>query len=133
MADVFVDTFYFLARISQQDAAHDRALELSKQITGRAITTAWVLTEVADALSAPHQRGLAIALFDALRHESQVTIIAPEVAIYERGWQLYRERPDKAWSLTDCISFAVMNDLKLRDALTGDKHFEQAGFIALLR
>ena len=56
-----------------------------------------------------------------------------EQALYERGWQLYRDRPDKSWSLTDCISFVVMNDMNLRDALTGDKHFEQAGYVAILK
>ena len=55
MTDVFADTFYFLARLSQNDAAHDRAVELSRQISGRVVTTAWILTEVADALNAPPQ------------------------------------------------------------------------------
>jgi hypothetical protein len=46
---------------------------------------------------------------------------------------LYFQRRDKEWSLTDCISFTVMSDEGLTDALTGDHHFEQAGFTALLR
>jgi predicted nucleic acid-binding protein len=133
MTDVFADTYYFLARLSQQDAAHGRAIEVSRQISGRVVTTAWVLTEVADALNAPHQRTLAVTLYDALLADTRVTIVPPERAVYERGWQLYRERQDKSWSLTDCISFVIMTDLSLREALTGDKHFEQAGFIALLR
>ena len=53
--------------------------------------------------------------------------------MFQRGLRLYEERPDKEWSLTDCLSFVVMKDENLREALTGDQHFEQAGFIALLK
>ena len=51
----------------------------------------------------------------------------------ERGLALYRARPDKAWSLIDCISFMVMTERGITEALTGDHHFEQAGFRAPLR
>ncbi|MCU0535569.1 MAG: hypothetical protein MUD14_16890 [Hydrococcus sp. Prado102] len=47
-------------------------------------------------------------------------------------WLLYKQRPDKGWSLTDCISFVVMEQLKIKQAFTCDRHFEQAGFINLL-
>ena len=50
-----------------------------------------------------------------------------------RGVALYAERPDKDWSLTDCISFVVMRTMDITEALTGDRHFEQAGFTALLK
>ena len=50
-----------------------------------------------------------------------------------RGVALYAERPDKDWSLTDCISFVVMRKMDITEALTGDRHFEQAGFTALLK
>jgi uncharacterized protein len=133
MADVFVDTFYYLARLSRNDAAHERAIDVSRRLSGRTITTAWVLTEVADALHAPHTRGTAIKLYETLRSDPSVTIVPAEQGVYERGWELYRERPDKSWSLTDCISVVVMQELNLREALTGDQHFEQAGFIALLK
>lgn len=92
-----------------------------------------MLTEVADALNAPHQRGLASLLYETLQQDPRVTIVPPERVVYERGWALYRQRSDKTWSLTDCISFVVMNELSLREALTGDHHFEQAGFAALLK
>ena len=133
MADVFVDTFYYLARLSRHDAAHTRAIDLSRQITGRSVTTAWVLTEVADALQSPHQRAMALQLYDTLVGDPNITIVPPGQGIYERGWELYRSRPDKSWSLTDCISFVVMKEINLHEALTGDQHFEQAGFIALLK
>ncbi|MFH1288868.1 MAG: hypothetical protein ABII25_09280 [bacterium] len=53
--------------------------------------------------------------------------------LWVEGWKLYKERPDKAWSLTDCFSIVVMEKEGLVKALTNDKHFEQAGFQAVLR
>ncbi len=51
--------------------------------------------------------------------------------LYHRGLNLYGDRPDKEWSLTDCISFAVMSEQHIVEALTRDRHFKQAGFVAL--
>ena len=53
--------------------------------------------------------------------------------LFAAGLDLYRNRPDKAWSLTDCISFVVMRERSITEALAYDRHFEQAGFRALLR
>jgi hypothetical protein len=55
-----------------------------------------------------------------------------ESGLFERGLSLYLRRMDKDWSLTDCVSFVVMEEMALTDALTGDRHFEQAGFHVLL-
>ncbi len=60
----------------------------------------------------------------------EVAGLTPE--LWQRGWNLYRSRPDKGWSLTDCISFVVMQDARLVDALTTDEHFKQSGFRAVL-
>ena len=60
-------------------------------------------------------------------------VIAPDSNIFAQGIELYRNRPDKSWSLTDCISFVVMDREGVKDALTLDHHFEQAGFNAILR
>jgi predicted nucleic acid-binding protein len=60
-------------------------------------------------------------------------IVPPETKLFDQGIEFYQCRPDKAWSLTDCLSFVVMTDLGISEALTGDHHFEQAGFRALLK
>ena len=60
-------------------------------------------------------------------------ILPAETTLWERGLSLYLQRRDKDWSLTDCISFAAMQEEGLTEALTGDHHFEQAGFTVLLR
>jgi predicted nucleic acid-binding protein len=62
-----------------------------------------------------------------------VTIVPPSRQLFEQGIEFYGRRPDKAWSLTDCISFVVMDEQGIQDALTGDHHFEQAGYRALLK
>ena len=93
------------------------------------LTTHRVLVEVADALSAPSYR-VEIALFlRDLAADPGVEVIPPDPSWYERGLDLYARRPDKGWSLTDGLSFAVMTDR----GLTADHHFEQVGFRALLR
>ena len=59
-------------------------------------------------------------------------IVPANTETFEKGVDLYHARPDKQWSLTDCISFTVMAEEGITEALTGDRHFEQAGFKALL-
>jgi predicted nucleic acid-binding protein len=68
-----------------------------------------------------------------LELDPRVQIAHPEPGLWRRGFYLYADRRDKAWSLTDCISFVVMQERAIADALTGDHHFEQAGFRALLK
>ncbi|MFO0968025.1 MAG: hypothetical protein U0793_20915 [Gemmataceae bacterium] len=53
--------------------------------------------------------------------------------LYAEAVTLYRARPDKEWGLTDCVSFVVMTQRRITEALTADEHFEQAGFKAILR
>ncbi len=95
--------------------------------------TAWVLTEFADGLANTPNRHLYQAILDDLQQEPSATIVPASQDLFERGQQLYFARPDKQWSLTDCISFVVMQELGINDALTADHHFEQASFVALLK
>jgi len=132
MMAAFADTFYYLALLNPTDEAHQRASALSEKRRGRVITTAWVLTEVADALCEPANRLVFTRLIESLRSDPNTEVVPPDEDLFDRGLDLYARRPDKAWSLTDCISFVVMIDRGLTEALTGDHHFEQAGFRALL-
>jgi len=97
------------------------------------VTTEWILTELADGLSGVSDRQAFIDFHSALRGDAAVKIIPSNSELFAAGVELYAERSDKEWSLTDCISFVVMKRDGLTDALTGDHHFEQAGFRALLR
>jgi uncharacterized protein len=93
---------------------------------------AWVLTEVGDALATPGRRESFLRLLAALHADPTCTIVPPTQSLFDQGIALYGERPDKGWSLTDCISFVVMRQQGITEALTGDRHFEQAGFTTLL-
>ena len=132
MRQVFADTFFFLALINQNDAAHHSAVAYSSTHDDALITTAWVLTEVANGLARSSQRAVFPRLLAKLRSSPASEIIPPSAELMDRGVALYADRADKHWSLTDCISFIVMEDRGIRDALTGDHHFRQGGFNALL-
>jgi predicted nucleic acid-binding protein len=131
---VFADTHYFIALIHDRDASHLKAVEFTKRFKGRMVLTDWVLTELADGWAEPVQnRARFQALLSELRANPKAKIIPFSSELFEAGIDQYIDRPDKEWSLTDCVSFVVMEREGLTEALTGDHHFEQAGFTALLK
>jgi predicted nucleic acid-binding protein len=133
VSTTFADTSYYLALLNADDELNPAATQLTPQLQGRIVTTAWVLAEVADALCRPGYRDLAVEFIRDLQADPRVTVVPPSQQLFDEGLDLYARRPDKAWSLTDCISFVVMKQHHLTDALTGDHHFAQAGFTVLLR
>jgi hypothetical protein len=130
---VFVDTSYLLALVRQKDALHSRAVAWQRIITGLLVTTELVLIEFVDALSAPPVRSVAASTIDEIRDDSNVRIIPASSVLFDDGFSMFKQFVDKGWSLTDCISFHVMRQERLHNALTNDHDFEQAGFRALLR
>lgn len=88
--------------------------------------------EVANMLAGTKARRQCAAFLRELSRAPDTRIIPDSEELFQRGLSLYEARTDKGWSLTDCISFLVMSDENLTDALTGDHHFEQAGFTKLL-
>ena len=134
MKTVFADTFFFFALGNDRDPAHVKASEFSRHFTGKLMTTGWVLTELADGWSRPVQWRVEFeGLLDELRANPHVAILPFSEELFDAGVRLYVNRRDKEWSLTDCISFVVMEQEGITEALTGDHHFEQAGFTALLK
>jgi predicted nucleic acid-binding protein len=133
MKAVFADTFYFLALLNRRDPAHERAIAVSQTAGQAIVTTEFVLLELADALSKPTQREELRAVFALIDAGVNCKVVPAGSELLRRGLALYLERADKEWQLTDCISFVVMEDEGIKDALTGDRHFEQAGFGALLK
>ena len=131
MTDVFADTWYYLSLLNPNDPGHARAARRS-EATERVVTTDYVLVELGNALSAPAWRSRLVALADVLRTDTRVTLVPASADLLDRGLRLFGQRLDKSWSLTDCISFVVMRDRGLTEALTADHHFEQAGFRSLL-
>jgi hypothetical protein len=129
---VFADTSYLIALVNGGDEAHEDATGYTAGFDGRIVTTDWVLVEFANFLSKPPNRELFMAMLQELRDDARVTIVSAANATFDMGAALYANRLDKQWSITDCISFAVMKDQGIEHALTKDHHFEQAGFNRLL-
>jgi predicted nucleic acid-binding protein len=132
MADYFADTSFWIALIDRRDAYHATAIVWSRKISGGLTTTQAVLLETANTFARPVWRDKAIALIDHLRVREDVEIVTLSESLWESAWNLFVHRSDKAWSLTDCMSFEVMRERQLRNALATDSHFQQAGFTALL-
>lgn len=128
-----MDSYYYIALLNPSDENHARVVAFTRDVDRPLITTTWVLTEVGDAFAHPRHRPAFLRLLAALSVEGSVTVVEGAQAQFDRGVDLYRERPDKEWSLTDGISCVVMREHNLREALTGDRHFEQAGFVAMLK
>jgi uncharacterized protein len=133
MKPVFADTVYYLALTNPRDQFAAAATRFTVEFSGSFITTAWVLTEVANSLARGPNRTLFLDMYRDLAGDRRVTIAPPSQDLFEQGIELYSQRPDKEWSLTDCISFIVMRQHGLADALTADHHYEQAGFTVLLQ
>lgn len=135
MSEVFLDTGYAIALSAPKDQYHAAALALAERLEAegaKLITTRAILVEIGNALSRLQFRSAATRLLDSLENDAQVEIVQVSEDLYQRAFQLYRERSDKEWGMTDCISFLVMQERGLTQALTPDDHFEQAGFRALL-
>ncbi|MGA7339024.1 MAG: PIN domain-containing protein [Terracidiphilus sp.] len=136
MTRVFVDTGYWIALLNPRDKLHGRAKEVSEKLTGTGVVTSdWILTELLNSFAerGPHLRAAAASAVTALKMNESV-IVAPYTGeFFTEALKLYRERADKSWSLTDCSSFLLMRQFGIDAALTYDRHFEQAGFAALLR
>jgi len=130
---IFADSFYYLALLNPADRAHARAVAATSALTSPLITTGWILTELADALADVTNRVRCSKAIRQLQADPDLRIVSCEAALFDEGLRLYENRSDKEWSLTDCISFVVMQREGIAEALTGDHHFEQAGFVALLK
>lgn len=132
MSAPFADTFFFLALLSEGDPAHPKAVE-ALQSFPQIVTSEFILLELGNACARAEDHADFLALVEGMRASSRITVIPLGPELLNRGLALMARRPDKNWSLTDCISFVLMEERDLKEALTGDQHFEQAGFTALLR
>ncbi len=134
-AEVFLDAAYAIALSVPKDQYHVRAISLADELEAsktRMVTTRAVMLEIGNALSKLRYRQAALELLESLEADPDVEIIPLSEELYTQAFHLYCNRPDKEWGLTDCVSFVVMQDRQITEALTTDDHFQQAGFQALL-
>lgn len=134
MKTVFADSFYFFALANPNDASHAKSHAFTNGYTGRLVTTGWILSEVGDGWAKPARHRPYLSQLNAeLLTNPMVQLVPCTDQLLRDGIRFYDQHADKEWSLTDCISFMVMRREGITEALTGDRHFEQAGFIALLK
>lgn len=136
MNSVFVDTGHWLAIVSPKDGLRTKALAVAAGLGGwRFVTTDFVLTELLNSVSrlGPITRQAAVGVVRGIFLSPEIEVVTISGARFERALALYDARSDKAWSLTDCASIDLMRERRISDALAHDRHFEQAGFRALLR
>lgn len=133
MSALLADTSFFVAYLNPREDCHALAVGWMTDSSERIVTSEWVLAELGNFLAQGPNRRLFGALVRALSAEKRVDIVPADHASFLDALNLYVRRPDQSWSFTDCTSFRLMKSRKIRDALTTDRHFEQAGFRALLR
>jgi predicted nucleic acid-binding protein len=132
MQTFFADAWFFIALIDRRDAHHGRAQRLALRVaTQPVVTHDAVLTEVLTyfAEEGAHVRHLAV---DVVRTALRAyEVLAGERQLFVAALNRYAARPDKDYSLVDCMSMAVMEERGIRHVLTNDHHFSQAGFIVV--
>jgi predicted nucleic acid-binding protein len=135
MAEVFADTVYWIAMIHPRDHWRDLAVTATNALGGRVIvTTHEVLTEVLNAFAEHGRptREAAVRAVEQIMARLDVRVLPQSADSFSDGFALYRARPDKGYSLTDCISMAAMRLDGVIEILTHDAHFRQEGFTTLL-
>lgn len=130
---LLLDTFFIQGLLNRRDRFHGRCKALLPQVRAakQVLVTEAVLLEVAAALGAV-DRSSAARFIRRCYVTPNIQVVTVDTPLLIRGLTLYESRPDKAWSLTDCISFVVMEEHGITEAATGDRHFVQAGYRALL-
>jgi predicted nucleic acid-binding protein len=133
MKGVFVDTSFFVAFLNPDDENYAVATEYMAEFEGPLVTTLLIFVELGNFLSKMRQRRRLAPLIRDLRRDDRFEILPADESLFDTGLMEYAARADKHWYFTDCTSFVVMRRRKLKEALTSDHHFEQAGFVALLK
>lgn len=128
----FADTSFYISLVNERDSSRAKALELMAW-RGQVMTTLWVLVELGNYLSRASDRGAFLRIAQTIAADPNTRVIDAGMDLYREGFDLYAACIDKDWSMTDCISFVVMKREGIAEALTTDHHFEQAGFVALLK
>ncbi len=128
----FVDTQFVVALVNERDEFHERAVKIAREYVGQPLlTTDAVLLEIGNAL-ARNFRQEAVGIIERFLTSENIAIVRMTPELFDEGFFLFKSHADKQWGLVDCVSFIVMRQERIQDALTVDHHFVQAGFNALL-
>lgn len=128
---VFLDTGYVIALELSRDQNHPAALQHWRSmlpVLPKLVTTSYIFDEVVTFFNSRAHHAKAIELGNRLLNSPTVELVQVDEALFDEGWRYFQKHKDKAYSLTDCISFVVMKNMKIGTALAFDNHFIQAGF-----
>ena len=129
---VFLDTGYVLALELANDQNHravtDHWRGLATGVLPPLVTTSYVFDEIVTFFNARGHHEKAIEVGNNLLRSTAIKMVHVDEELLELGWQYLARHQDKRYSLTDCVSFVVMERLAIATAFTIDRHFEQAGF-----
>jgi predicted nucleic acid-binding protein len=135
MRSIFADTFYWTALLNPRDDYHAIVKNYSRQLKSAILVTSdEVITEFLNFFSNYHplmRQGAVHRAKEILNHDA-IQVIPSNRDRFLAGIELYQQRPDKGYSLTDCLSMLIMRELEIQEILTHDKHFTQEGFMILL-
>jgi len=132
MNEIFLDTGYLIALINKKDNFHEDAIKASRNYQGPFLTTQLILIELANSLCQPALRPLAVNIIKKMQDDPLTTIVPCTSEKFSEAFELYKKRTDKSWGMIDCLSFVVMDEFGVKQALTFDEHFRQAGYIVSL-
>lgn len=128
MQNIFVDTGGWYASIVRKDSDHNAAKQFLLNNEMTLITSDYVMDETVTLLQSRVGHNYAVRFLDTLRSSQQIQLIHLTSSHIAETINLFRKRPDKGWSFTDCSSFVLMHEYKIEIAFTFDEHFRQAGF-----
>ena len=134
ITSIFLDTGYLLALELANDQNHRSALlhwNQTKSSLPYLTTTSYVFDEVVTFFNSRGFHAKAVEVGNRLLRSPSVNLIQVDEELFAEGWRYFQAHQDKAYSLTDCISFVVMEKRDIRAALAFDRHFVQAGFTVL--
>ncbi|MBH8575557.1 type II toxin-antitoxin system VapC family toxin [Nostocaceae cyanobacterium CENA369] len=137
MKKVFADTGYWIALLNSGDELHLKARRVTASLMPflQIVTSEMVFTELLNAFSKQGRlfRQAAVDVINQSLNNPNIEVVPQTSNLFISALELYNQRLDQSWSHTDCASFKIMQQQNILEALAYDKHFEQAGFVALLR
>lgn len=132
MSGIFLDSGYLIALVNKKDDLHRVAKTASKKFHGLFFTTQLILVELANSLSLPAYRTLAVEIIEKIQVDPLTTVVPFSSDKFKKAFLLYKMRFDKSWGMVDCFSFITMDEFGVKQALTFDEHFKQAGYVVPL-
>jgi uncharacterized protein len=131
--EVFFDTSGFFTLVDERDDLHPKTLEWLRSHRGQVppVTTEWVVGETCTLLVARKRPHLVAKFLDYLDRSAALLLINPDDTLLRSAKAMIRRQADQGYSFVDCLSFCLMSERKIAEALTTDAHFRKAGFTAV--